>query len=839
MTKPFETRLIMMVAQRPFENNMNQFCKLVPIAFVDGARPSDGDFPNDGEIWWMLTATTARFAEPGRVLTGTLENAVRYDADDPDSSRYQVKRDAVTDLQAADALEIVDVPTDALQSIQDVVSSDFQLQLEWRPAPVVLLRWRSQVYGPFAAQNKTGLSSWTFLPSDQAEMTIYCLDSNAVEAAAGDSRLQVEQNVSLTHHRRADANKACTVRREILLSAGWNKALAGESSKLRVEPLERKLVRFAKECLTRKKRQDLRLLLEELEINGQEVAEAEDLLDAITRLKTTITGIDESLDAVAHSLLEAGMLGEDRIEKAEKRFGEKYVERQLAALQAQIEEQLSAKRQELLAAEKNLESVQSRLRKEEGKRRNELEKQLSRQKALAASEIQAERDKVEQQRAELERQEELLKQNLEQVTKELKESGDDVVNRFLTIAPLLGAASQRWATPIEGSGDLRPQEQAPRAVEIPEYAKGSERVVAEELTEDDFYERFARLVTDSGFTYRDLDLRRFHVSVKCGDLTILGGSSGTGKSSLPMLYARALLGSAADEERPGCLMVSVNPSWMDSRDLLGHLNTLDGQFYPAESGLYQRLIFAQREYERHRASSGVHLVCLDEMNLAQAEHYFGDFMSVLERHDSERFIRCFTPEVAADTCQFRDWGTVAIPRSLRFVGTVNFDETTRALSKRLLDRVNLIRLKSTSLPPAESAPTPRLASCDGPMVTVADFAKWQSTGALPSQAGSLLDSLRPQLEVIGCGLSPRAYEGMCRFVASAAPLIPSASAFDIQLAQRVAPQMGGLLTRRQVDAADEVVRLLQQSDLCAFDETMPLLEEARASAVATAWEVEE
>src|SRR5262249_34826267 len=151
-------------------------------------------------------------------------------------------------------------------------------------------------------------------------------------------------------------------------------------------------------------------------------------------------------------------------------------------------------------------------------------------------------------------------------------------------------------------------------------------------------EQFARIVQTSGFEYRRLDLIRFHLSVKTGVLTVVAGPSGTGKSSLPILYGRALAGEEAHEGRPGCLMVNVNPSWMDARDLLGHLNTLEGRFYPAESGLFQRLVYAWEEYRRRRSESGLYVTCLDEMNLSQVEHYFGDLMMALEREGDQRHI---------------------------------------------------------------------------------------------------------------------------------------------------------------------------------------------------------
>jgi len=65
---------------------------------------------------------------------------------------------------------------------------------------------------------------------------------------------------------------------------------------------------------------------------------------------------------------------------------------------------------------------------------------------------------------------------------------------------------------------------------------------------------------------------------------------------------------------------------MDTKDLLGHLNTIDGRYYPAESGLFQYLVFAHEEYRARGQESGIWLTCLDEMNLSQVEHYFGDFI---------------------------------------------------------------------------------------------------------------------------------------------------------------------------------------------------------------------
>src|SRR5262249_9658169 len=104
---------------------------------------------------------------------------------------------------------------------------------------------------------------------------------------------------------------------------------------------------------------------------------------------------------------------------------------------------------------------------------------------------------------------------------------------------------------------------------------------AANVPEAEVFERFCRHVEASGFRHRRLDLAGFHLSAKCNDLTVLGGLPGTGKSSLPRLYAEALAGEEGAAGLKRYLHVGVSPSWLDMRDLLGQVNALDHRFQPA------------------------------------------------------------------------------------------------------------------------------------------------------------------------------------------------------------------------------------------------------------------
>lgn len=843
MSKPYDSRLISVVAQEQFEVELNRFCKLAPIAYADGVRVAPGDFPNHDELWWMLSIQSAALAEPGVLVSCQVEDAREYNEFDPTKSRYQAQRDSVRHLSPReDGLEIVTIPSDAISHIQDLVSSGYRLECRHRPSPVVLLRWRSDVYGPFATTVETpkvrGKLHARFAPNAN-DMTVFQVDARAFDEAAGQARLVISTEVSPSAQRRIDSASLLTVRHELVLAPGFERVLALNPKKLMLEPIDRKLVRFAKQCLTRGKRQELRKLLDELEDAGREAENAGELIETIQLIRATSEKQDAALDIVSKALLTSGALGEDRLRRAEQEYADKYVQERTAELQAKIEQLISTHRDKARHAEANLKELQSTLQKEQSEGRKRLQAKLAEDAEKARGEIIAERQKLEHDKTELQRQEKLLKHNLEKVTQEFREAGDDVVNRFLAIAPLLESTLRPTVPHSSRMAEDRvaPTTYSEPVLRLPPYLTNTQAPPRDSLTEEAFFDRFRRVVENSGFSYRVFDLQRFHVSVKCTDLTVLGGPSGTGKSSLPSLYAQALLGDNLNSGRTSCLMININPSWMDIRDLLGHMNTLEGRFYPAESGLFHHLAFAQEEYRLREADTGLYLTCLDEMNLSQVEHYFSDFMMVLERSGERRVIQCFSPESAREQCPFRVWATVALAPSLRFVGTVNFDETTRLLSDRLLDRVNLIRLAAGSLPSVTTSEEGRLARADGRMVTLADIHTWQTDAALPSDLGSLLDTLRPLLQTMGCPLSPRVYRAICRYVVSAGGIMSSDLAFDAQVAQRLVPKIRNLVTRSQLDALDGLIQALENTSTGTFDESRMLLNEVREATRTRGWDL--
>lgn len=196
-----------------------------------------------------------------------------------------------------------------------------------------------------------------------------------------------------------------------------------------------------------------------------------------------------------------------------------------------------------------------------------------------------------------------------------------------------------------------------------------------------------------GLVFDDRLLRRFHASLKTGrisPLTVLAGISGTGKSQLPQRYAEAM--------GINFLKVPVQPRWDSPQDLFGFYNYLERRYKATEFA--RALVHMERHDQdlvkrEFQMRDRVLLVLLDEMNLARVEYYFSEFLSRLEgRPDAnvndEAILRPsrIEIEVGSDHEKHR---SVYPGHNVIYVGTMNQDESTQALSDKVLDRANTIR----------------------------------------------------------------------------------------------------------------------------------------------------
>jgi hypothetical protein len=201
--------------------------------------------------------------------------------------------------------------------------------------------------------------------------------------------------------------------------------------------------------------------------------------------------------------------------------------------------------------------------------------------------------------------------------------------------------------------------------------------------ESEFLELFYANTQDSGLSYHIEDLINFHTSMKSSSLVILSGMSGTGKSKLVDLYSSSL-GLKGDQHT----VIPVSPSWTSDSDLIGYADTMHMVYRPGDSGLINALKKAESQQDK------LFVICFDEMNLARVEHYFSQFLSILEMEPGKRVLRLYNDDLENrlyNSAQYPP--TISIQDNVLFVGTVNVDESTYHFSDKVLDRANVLTLE--------------------------------------------------------------------------------------------------------------------------------------------------
>ena len=227
--------------------------------------------------------------------------------------------------------------------------------------------------------------------------------------------------------------------------------------------------------------------------------------------------------------------------------------------------------------------------------------------------------------------------------------------------------------------------------------------------------------------YSEDILRNIYLGLETEQLLLLVGRPGTGKTSLVRYLAKSF--GFAD-----AAIIPVQSVWSDKSDLIGYYNPLE-KTYSATPFLDKLLEFCQAAKQHPEK---MYFICLDEMNLAHVEHYFAEFLSVLQEQDPQkRILRLYSSTLRMDMARelrmnafldengqptviydkdklsessvserkyflelCRQAGMFAhypdileIPRNVKFFGTLNQDETTLDLSPKVLDRSYIVRLK--------------------------------------------------------------------------------------------------------------------------------------------------
>lgn len=323
---------------------------------------------------------------------------------------------------------------------------------------------------------------------------------------------------------------------------------------------------------------------------------------------------------------------------------------------------------------------------------------------------------------------------------------------------------------------------------------------------------FSEALTRAGLTFQpdhDGFVRAFLVGLMTKRFAILTGLSGSGKTQIALQ-----LGAWLGPDR-SCL-VPVRPDWTGPEAVLGFEDALR----PLRSDgrrAWQVPVPLQFILKARSRPMELHLLILDEMNLAHVERYFADLLSGME--SGEPCLPNLEQENGDWVLRRDGQHRVKLPSNLMVVGTVNVDETTYLFSPKVLDRANTYEFRVPTEALAWGGRRPDMVG-QGP----AELLSGLRTHAV--EADSHLDAGGPDwpevqeaLRAIHAILSPfgmefghRVFFEAMRFalLMRGAGVADAHTVLDLILMQKVLPRVHG--TRRKIEPVLEQI-LAFASDL--------------------------
>lgn len=341
---------------------------------------------------------------------------------------------------------------------------------------------------------------------------------------------------------------------------------------------------------------------------------------------------------------------------------------------------------------------------------------------------------------------------------------------------------------------------------------------------------------DLGLHYSERTVRAFHTSLKINDysqLTVLAGVSGTGKSLLPRRYSEAM-GIHFQQ-------IAVEPRWDSPQDLLGFYNYVEKKYRATDLAriLVQLDPFNTSGFGDQIRSDHMALVLLDEMNLARVEYYFSEFLSRLEARpryeDVQDPAKRNDARIPLDIRALKKTYSLFPSHNILFAGTMNDDESTQALSDKVLDRGNVMQFAA---PKKFEKPEPKRGiSRPGEALSFAQWRSWivgpETMGdAQLGQVDAHIGTLAGIMESCGRPFGHRLRDAVLAYVVNypkSSSLVSSGAALADQIEFRILPKLRGVDVNDHASAFQDLEKLLRELDERDFADRLRELVEQQSS----------
>ena len=339
----------------------------------------------------------------------------------------------------------------------------------------------------------------------------------------------------------------------------------------------------------------------------------------------------------------------------------------------------------------------------------------------------------------------------------------------------------------------------------------------EKVNEKEWLEGIKNNIKDFGLYFSDRILKAFHTALKCSDispLTVLGGTSGTGKSELVRLYSH--FGGLT------FLNLPVQPDWDCQEDMLGFFNSIDNRFEAQD--VLRLLAQSQRSPDDQEGLNDVMtVVLLDEMNLSNPELYFAEFLSKLETRrglDEDHL-----PSISVKIGSGLQPEPISLGKNVLWTGTMNNDETTKTLSDKVIDRGILINFPRPKT--LERRVEKKELGQPAPLLLRDTWKSWTQAAVKFSdeeikEYKETVQKINDELGKAGRGLGHRVWQSIETYMSNYPDVIDAFErkdekakkaamdiAFEDQIVQKVMPKLRGLENRgTQGDVLDAIQGLI-------------------------------
>ena len=172
-----------------------------------------------------------------------------------------------------------------------------------------------------------------------------------------------------------------------------------------------------------------------------------------------------------------------------------------------------------------------------------------------------------------------------------------------------------------------------------------------------------------GLYYTTEMIRLFISALSATKLVILQGISGTGKTSLAYAWGKFI--------KQDAIIASVQPSWRDRTELFGYFNEFTKKFNETE---------VLKAMYKAGYTDDLYVTVLDEMNIARVEYYFAEMLSILEMPSRDEWLIELVPNVWDTDPKRLLQGKLQIPGNMWYIGTINNDDSTFAVTDKVYDR---------------------------------------------------------------------------------------------------------------------------------------------------------